>query len=93
MASNYASWQWVAGCGADAAPYFRIFNPTIQGKKFDKFGLYVKKYVKSLSILDKKTIHEPHKSKLNVKYPRRIVEHNFARQRALTNFAHLKKNL
>ena len=47
-ASNVAQWQWVAGCGADAAPYFRIFNPILQGEKFDKDGIYTKKWVPEL---------------------------------------------
>ena len=58
-ASNVAGWQWVAGCGADAAPYFRIFNPILQGEKFDKEGEYVKKWVPELNNLSKKFIHKP----------------------------------
>ena len=53
-ANNVAQWQWVAGCGADAAPYFRIFNPILQGEKFDKDGEYVKKWVPELSKVPKK---------------------------------------
>ena len=52
-ASNVAGWQWVAGCGADAAPYFRIFNPILQGEKFDKEGEYVKKWVPELKVYQK----------------------------------------
>ncbi len=58
-ANNVAQWQWVAGCGADAAPYFRIFNPILQGEKFDKEGLYVKKWVPELSKVPSKFIHKP----------------------------------
>ena len=53
-ANNVAQWQWVAGCGADAAPYFRIFNPILQGEKFDKEGLYVKKWVPELNKVPEK---------------------------------------
>ena len=59
LASNAASWQWVAGCGADAAPYFRVFNPTIQGTKFDPDGSYVRRWVPELSRLPDGLIHEP----------------------------------
>lgn len=59
LANNSAGWQWVAGCGADAAPYFRIFNPTTQGQKFDPSGEYIKTWVPELSQLPKKYIHSP----------------------------------
>lgn len=58
-ASNGASWQWVAGCGTDASPYFRIFNPVTQGEKFDTIGAYTKKYVPELKKLPQKYIHKP----------------------------------
>ena len=58
-ANNVAQWQWVAGCGADAAPYFRIFNPILQGEKFDKQGMYVKKWVPELERVPNKFIHKP----------------------------------
>ncbi len=93
LASNSASWQWVAGCGMDAAPYFRIFNPILQGKKFDASGEYVRKWVPELSKVPDEFIHcpfdaEPHilaraGVKLGDNYPKPIVEHNFARERAL----------
>ena len=54
-----ASWQWVAGCGADAAPYFRIFNPVLQGEKFDPDGDYVRRWVPELAKLPRKHIHQP----------------------------------
>ena len=92
-AANAASWQWVAGSGADAAPYFRIFNPFSQGQKFDPNGDYVKKYVPELSGLPKKYIHTPWEApetvldaagvKLGDTYPRPIVDHKWARERAL----------
>ena len=71
MASNVGNWQWVAGCGVDAAPYFRIFNPTDQIKKFDKQHEYIKKWVPDYQELT---------------YPKPIVEHKFARERCLTTY-------
>ena len=90
-ASNVAGWQWVAGCGADAAPYFRIFNPILQGEKFDKEGEYVKKWVPELKNLSKKFIHKPwelneEKFKLGRDYPHPIVIHEEARAKALDAF-------
>tara|TARA_Y200000002_G_scaffold170497_1_gene140709 strand:+ start:55 stop:1452 length:1398 start_codon:yes stop_codon:yes gene_type:complete len=90
-ASNVAGWQWVAGCGADAAPYFRIFNPILQGEKFDKEGEYVKKWVPELKDLSKKFIHKPwenidKKFKLGRDYPYPIVKHEIARVKALNAF-------
>jgi deoxyribodipyrimidine photo-lyase len=71
MSSNVGNWQWVAGCGVDAAPYFRIFNPTEQIKKFDKKHNYIKKWVPEYQELS---------------YPQPIVEHKFARERCLTTY-------
>ena len=90
-ASNVAGWQWVAGSGADAAPYFRIFNPILQGEKFDKEGEYVKKWVPELKNLSKKFIHKPwefnnEKFKLGRDYPYPIVKHEEARAKALNAF-------
>ena len=90
-ASNVAGWQWVAGCGADAAPYFRIFNPILQGEKFDKEGEYVKRWVPELKNLSKKFIHKPweindKKFKLVIDYPHPIVKHEEARSKALNAF-------
>ena len=90
-ASNVSGWQWVAGCGADAAPYFRIFNPILQGEKFDKDGDYVKKWVPELKNLPKKFIHKPWESddenfKLGEDYPFPIVKHEDARLKALNAF-------
>ena len=98
--SNTASWQWVAGCGADAAPYFRIFNPILQGKKFDPDGAYVRRYVPELARLDTAYIHEPWNAPplmlagagvtLGQTYPLPVVEHNAARRRALEALARVK---
>ena len=90
-ASNVAGWQWVAGCGADAAPYFRIFNPILQGEKFDKEGEYVKKWVPELKNLPKKFIHKPWETNdknfiLGKDYPYPIVNHEKARAKALNAF-------
>jgi deoxyribodipyrimidine photo-lyase len=99
-ANNTAGWQWVAGSGADASPYYRIFNPIIQGKKFDPLGDYVKKHVPELSKLDAKYIHTPWEAPnavlskasitLGVEYPKPIVEHSFARERALKAYGQMK---
>ncbi len=91
-ANNISGWQWVAGCGADAAPYFRIFNPILQGEKFDKDGLYVKKWVPELKVVPKKFIHKPWELKdeniikLGKEYPFPIVVHEEARLKALSAF-------
>ena len=87
FASNYASWQWVAGCGADAAPYFRIFNPLTQSLKFDPDGKYIRKYIPELQNLDLKEIHSPSKNS----YKPMIVDHKFARERALETYSLLRK--
>ena len=101
-ANNVAQWQWVAGCGADAAPYFRIFNPILQGEKFDKEGNYVKKWVPELNKVPSKFIHKPWEMELNYQqaintligkdYPKPIVIHEEARASALNAFQSLKKN-
>jgi deoxyribodipyrimidine photo-lyase len=93
LASNAASWQWVAGSGADAAPYFRIFNPISQGVKFDPKGAYVRRWVPELAALPDSTLHAPWTAtaaelsiagvRLGVDYPRPIVDHAAARARAL----------
>jgi deoxyribodipyrimidine photo-lyase len=93
LANNCSNWQWVAGSGADASPYFRIFNPILQGEKFDPLGDYVKKYLPQLKNIPKKFIHKPWKlSKkdlekygvvLGKNYPQRIVFHEEARKEAL----------
>ena len=100
-ANNVAQWQWVAGCGADAAPYFRIFNPILQGEKFDKEGEYVKKWVPELKKVPQKFIHKPwemekkYQEAINTvigkDYPKPIVIHEVARKEALEAFQSLKK--
>ena len=91
-ANNIAGWQWVAGCGADAAPYFRIFNPILQGEKFDNDGEYVKKWIPELKSVPKKFIHKPWEFentddfKLGRDYPFPLVKHETARAKALNAF-------
>ena len=91
-ANNVSGWQWVAGCGADAAPYFRIFNPILQGEKFDKDGNYVKKWIPELKNVPKKYLHKPWELKdenilkLGLDYPSPIVIHEEARVKALNAF-------
>jgi deoxyribodipyrimidine photo-lyase len=96
LAANAASWQWVAGCGADAAPYFRIFNPVLQGRKFDPDGAYVRRFVPELAGLPDNFIHTPWEAPesvlaaasitLGVTYPRQIVDLTTGRERALAAY-------
>ena len=96
LANNCASWQWVAGSGADASPYFRIFNPISQGPKFDPNGDYVRKWCPELTKLDNKVIHCPFEAspmelaaadiKLGETYPLPIVDHKQAREAALEGY-------
>ncbi len=101
LANNSASWQWVAGCGADAAPYFRIFNPITQGNKFDSAGIYTRKYVPELERLPDKYLFCPWEApadilsdaeiELDVDYPKPIVIASDSREMALAAFASIKK--
>ena len=101
LANNSASWQWVAGCGADAAPYFRIFNPVLQGAKFDPDAAYVRRWVPELSGLPAPDIYAPWQApelalaqaniKLGKTYPLPIVDHAKARARALAAFATIRR--
>lgn len=100
LANNSASWQWIAGCGADAAPYFRIFNPITQGSKFDPEGEYVRKYVPELYNLPNKYLFSPWEApadvlrdagvKLGETYPEPLVDHQKAREAALEAFEQTK---
>ncbi len=94
LANNSASWQWVAGSGADAAPYYRIFNPVLQGEKFDPKGNYVKRWIPELSSLPSQWIHCPWNTPKSLivpsAYPAPIVDHSVARQRALERYKQLK---
>ena len=86
-AINDMGWQWSAGCGCDAQPWFRVFNPILQGQKFDPEGAYVKRFVPELAPLDARWIHEPWKAGRALHYPAPIVDHAEARAR----FLHLAK--
>lgn len=94
LASNAASWQWVAGCGADAAPYFRIFNPVLQGRKFDPDGAYVRRFVPELRGLDTKYLHAPWEApdllRVGIRYPDPIIDLAVGRNRALAAFEEIK---
>jgi deoxyribodipyrimidine photo-lyase len=99
MANNAASWQWVAGCGADAAPYFRIFNPLLQGEKFDPQGTYIRRWIPELKNLSNSFIHKPWQASqeelgqagitLGETYPLLIVNHEVARKLALESYKQL----
>lgn len=96
VANNSAGWQWEAGSGADEAPYFRIFNPVTQGKKFDPDGSYVRHFVPELARLPERYIHEPWRAPdetldeagigLGRDYPLPIFGHKFARDMALAEY-------
>lgn len=100
LASNTLGWQWSGGCGADAAPYFRIFNPITQGKKFDPEGNYVRRWVPELKDVPKNYIHEPWEApkgvldkagcRLGEDYPEPVIEHKEGRARALAAFDKVK---
>ncbi|MFJ5767019.1 cryptochrome/photolyase family protein [Lysinibacillus sp. NPDC093210] len=101
-ANNAMGWQWVSGTGIDSAPYFRIFNPSLQGEKFDIDGTYIKKWVPELAHLPSKYIHAPHTAPaaileqasitLGDTYPLPIVDHKTARARALERYNAIKKD-
>jgi deoxyribodipyrimidine photo-lyase len=98
-ANNPASWQWVAGSGADAAPYFRVFNPVLQSEKFDPDGAYIRRFVPELAKLDARAIHAPWRApdlsliaagvRLGANYPRPVVDLDEGRNRALRAFAEI----
>jgi deoxyribodipyrimidine photo-lyase len=101
LANNTMGWQWCAGSGADAAPYFRIFNPVIQGERFDPKGDYVRRWIPELARLPDGLIHKPWQASagelaragvaLGRDYPAPIVDHAAARQRALDALASIRE--
>ncbi len=100
LANNTLGWQWVAGCGADAAPYVRVFNPVTQGEKFDPEGHYVRRWVPELARLPSRWIYRPSQApagtlrhaavELDLTYPRPVVDHAEARARALAAFREVR---
>jgi deoxyribodipyrimidine photo-lyase len=102
LANNSLGWQWVAGCGIDAAPFFRIFNPVGQGERFDPQGDYVRQWVPELASLPDRWIHKPWQApaavlreagvELGRSYPRPLVDHSEARNRALAAFRKSREN-
>ena len=100
LANNAMNWQWIAGTGADAAPYFRIFNPVLQGEKFDADGTYVRRFVPELARLPNEWLHKPWLAPAEIlahaevslggSYPAPMVEHTAARNRALAALAQLR---
>jgi deoxyribodipyrimidine photo-lyase len=92
LASNQHGWQWAAGTGTDAAPYFRVFNPVGQGRRFDPDGDYVRRWVPELAHLDGAAAHEPwrHPDGYAHGYPQPLVDHAEERRRALDRYAHAR---
>jgi len=95
LASNQHGWQWTAGCGTDAAPYFRVFNPTLQGRRFDPRGDYVRRYVPELRQVDKASIHEPWTLPGGppAGYPAPIVDHDSERRESLRRLGQLGRTV
>jgi deoxyribodipyrimidine photo-lyase len=101
LANNTLGWQWAAGCGADAAPFFRIFNPTVQGEKFDPQGEYVRRWIPEIAALPDEWIHRPSEAPREVlesagvriggNYPAPVVDHAAARVRALAALASMRR--
>lgn len=101
LANNTFGWQWAAGCGADPAPYFRIFNPVLQGEKFDSQGSYIRRWIPEIGGLPDRWIHCPWKAPAQIlnqagivlgsTYPAPIVNHELARKRALDGFAVIRR--
>ena len=91
VCSNQHGWQWVAGCGTDASPYFRVFNPTTQGKKFDPDGTYVRRWVPELRDVPTRSVHEPWRlDPPPPDYPAPIVDHAEERQESLRRYEALR---
>jgi len=100
-ANNTLGWQWTSGCGPDAAPYFRVFNPVLQGMKFDPDGAYVRRWAPELAGLENRWIYRPWEAPaetlraagvtLGRTWPHPVVDHAAARDRALAAHAHLTR--
>lgn len=90
---NNGNWQWVAGVGTDAAPYFRIFNPALQGRKFDPDGTYIRRWIPELAGLDPAHVHEPCRAPSPPGgYPAPILDHAEARQRTLARYGAVRQH-
>lgn len=102
LASNSQNWQWCAGCGVDAAPYFRVFNPILQGARFDAAGIYVRKWVPEIAGLPDRYIHTPWDAPesalraanimMGTTYPKPIVDHGAARTAALVRYERMRRD-
>jgi deoxyribodipyrimidine photo-lyase len=100
LAQNTLNWQWTAGCGADAMPYFRVFNPLTQGERFDPQGAYVRRWCPELAKLPERWIHQPHRApahvlqkagvRIGMQYPEPVVDHFIARETALEALAQIR---
>ncbi len=97
LAANNGGWQWAASTGTDAAPYFRIFNPTTQGEKFDKQGVFMRRWLPELAKVPEKALHQPwawaDKQGIKLDYPRPIVDHKQARQETLAAWEAARKGI
>ena len=94
LAANNGGWQWAAGTGADAAPYFRVFNPTTQGQRFDPQGEFIRTWVDELADIPPSLVHQPHewlRQKGRTDYPAPMVDHAVARVTAIEMFRQLEK--
>ena len=101
LANNTLGWQWVSGCGADAAPFFRIFTPVVQSRRFDPRGDYLRRWLPELAALDAKWIHEPAAApplllaaagvRIGETYPAPIVAHDQARRPALEAYEEMTR--
>jgi deoxyribodipyrimidine photo-lyase len=92
LASNNGGWQWAASTGTDAQPYFRIFNPTLQGERFDPEGAYVRRWLPGLAGIPARFIHRPHEAPDGEPdYPSPIVDHAAQRKRALATYAGISR--
>ncbi|MBF3320782.1 deoxyribodipyrimidine photo-lyase, partial [Leptospira borgpetersenii serovar Hardjo-bovis] len=96
FAANNGGWQWAASTGTDAAPYFRIFNPTTQGERFDAAGEYIRRWIPALSSVPDKALHDPwrwaDKQGVTLDYPRPIVDHKQARVATLAAYEAARKS-
>lgn len=95
LANNQHGWQWVAGCGVDSAPFFRVFNPVLQGLKFDPHGDYVRRWIPELTHVPGSDVHQPWRLPADAApdYPNRIVDHDDERRESLRRLAEMRRLL